>query len=202
LIESGDIILEHRPTSLMMADFLTKALARIKVEEFIKMAGLMDGKRGSEHGRLREREVVGNVSDIYALVSRPVNNAIMSKCIVGIRIGSDRITPRPSSLPWSAAPVQKVRVASTKRGYTRKKLVWKVANESKVVRRLIPKTWSRPQVISPAHYVLIFNLSERFKFGYSLTKRHGVQWRIQDRQAERQQLPHLKAEDRAVLGIS
>jgi hypothetical protein len=48
-IESGEFILEYFPRSPMMADMMadmmTKALARIKVEEFIKMAGLMSGKR-------------------------------------------------------------------------------------------------------------------------------------------------------------
>jgi hypothetical protein len=46
VVESGEIILEYCPTSLMMADMMTKALARNKVEEFVKMAGLVDGNRG------------------------------------------------------------------------------------------------------------------------------------------------------------
>jgi hypothetical protein len=46
VVESGEIVLKYDPTSMMMADMLTKALARIKVEELTKMAGAMDGKRG------------------------------------------------------------------------------------------------------------------------------------------------------------
>jgi hypothetical protein len=41
VIERGEIILEYCPTLMMMAGMLTKALARIKVEEFTKMAGLI-----------------------------------------------------------------------------------------------------------------------------------------------------------------
>jgi hypothetical protein len=54
VVESGEIILVYCPTSLMMADMVTKALARIKVEEFVKMAGLLDVNRGSKRGRLGE----------------------------------------------------------------------------------------------------------------------------------------------------
>jgi hypothetical protein len=46
VIESGDIELEYCPTSMMIADMMTKALARVRVEEFTGMAGLLDGKRG------------------------------------------------------------------------------------------------------------------------------------------------------------
>jgi hypothetical protein len=46
VIESGEILLEYCPTSMMMADMTTKAFARVKVEEFTKMTGLIDEKRG------------------------------------------------------------------------------------------------------------------------------------------------------------
>jgi hypothetical protein len=46
VVESGEINLKYCPTSLMMADMMTKALARNKVVEFVKMAGLLDGHRG------------------------------------------------------------------------------------------------------------------------------------------------------------
>jgi hypothetical protein len=46
VIESGQIELEYCPTSMMIADMMTKALARVKVEEFTGLARLLDGKRG------------------------------------------------------------------------------------------------------------------------------------------------------------
>jgi hypothetical protein len=46
VIESGEIELEYCPTSMMIADMMTKALAPVKVEEFTGLAGLLDGKRG------------------------------------------------------------------------------------------------------------------------------------------------------------
>jgi hypothetical protein len=69
VIESGDIFWENCPMSMMTADMLTIALARVKGEEFTKMDGLMDGKSGQMHGRLWKREGVGNISHIIALVS-------------------------------------------------------------------------------------------------------------------------------------
>jgi hypothetical protein len=42
----SEIELEYCPTSMMIADMMTKALARVKVEEFTGLAGLLDGKRG------------------------------------------------------------------------------------------------------------------------------------------------------------
>jgi hypothetical protein len=44
VIESGEIALEYCPTSMMMADMLTKALARVKVEEFNRMAGIVEDR--------------------------------------------------------------------------------------------------------------------------------------------------------------
>jgi hypothetical protein len=44
VIESGEIALEYCPTSMMMADMLTKALARVKVEEFNRMAGILEDR--------------------------------------------------------------------------------------------------------------------------------------------------------------
>jgi hypothetical protein len=44
VIESGEIALEYCPKSMMMADMLTKALALVKVEEFNRMAGLVEDR--------------------------------------------------------------------------------------------------------------------------------------------------------------
>jgi hypothetical protein len=61
VIESGEIELEYCPNSMMIADMMTKALARVKVEEFTGLDFWMESvakcMKGFERGRLLEMSV-------------------------------------------------------------------------------------------------------------------------------------------------